>query len=313
MNPSALTDPALWSGMTSLPNLGVIRAAGDDAAKFLQGQLTQDVLQMGADQARLAALCNAKGRMQASFVLFSPAPGEILLVCSLDLLAQTLQRLRVFVLRAKVTLTDATADYHLYGLAGDAILNIAVDAVNAWQKLDIDQEILVVLYPAAGLPRALLCSPAAQPAPDLPALPQGLWEWLEVQSGIAPVTKPLFEAFVPQMLNYESVGGVSFKKGCYPGQEIVARSQFRGTLKRRAYLMHCDAELAVGQEVFYAADPGQPCGVVAASAAAPAGGYDAIVSMQTLAAAGNQPVTVGGPEGPILTMLDLPYPLLEDI
>ena len=133
------------------------------------------------------------------------------------------------------------------------------------------------------------------------------------------ITQPIFEAFVPQMLNYESVGGVNFKKGCYPGQEIVARSQFRGTLKRRAYLVHTDGAPAVGQEVFHVQDPDQPCGLVAAAAANPGGGFDAIVSMQTSVAADAQAhsdesrLTLGSATGAGLTLLPLPYALLEDI
>jgi folate-binding protein YgfZ len=142
-----------------------------------------------------------------------------------------------------------------------------------------------------------------------------LWHWLEVQSGIAMITQPIFEAFVPQMLNYESVGGVSFKKGCYPGQEVVARSQFRGTLKRRAYLVHTAGTPTVGQEVFHVLDAEQPCGLVAAVAANPSGGFDALVSMQTAAAADSVDgrLTLGGSTGAALMLLPLPYPLLEDI
>jgi len=117
---------------------------------------------------------------------------------------------------------------------------------------------------------------------------------------------------VPQMLNYESVDGVNFKKGCYPGQEVVARSQFRGTLKRRAYLAHAEAPMAAGQEVLAAADPSQPCGLVAQAAAAPAGGYDAIVSLQISAAEAGA-LRLGAAEGPALSLLPLPYPLRDDI
>jgi folate-binding protein YgfZ len=131
-------------------------------------------------------------------------------------------------------------------------------------------------------------------------------------SGIAWVELATFEAFVPQMLNYESVDGVNFKKGCYPGQEVVARSQFRGTLKRRAYIVHADAELRVGQEVFHSADAEQPCGLIASAAPAPAGGFDAIVSMQTAAALDGQ-LSALTADGPVLTLLPLPYPLLEDL
>ena len=120
---------------------------------------------------------------------------------------------------------------------------------------------------------------------------------------------------MPQMLNNESTGGVNFKKGCYPGQEVVARSQFRGTLKRRAYLAHCEAEPHVGQEVFHAPDAEQPCGTVAACAPHPAGGFDAIVSMQTSAAgdAGDGRLTLGSAQGVVLALRPLPYSLLEDI
>ena len=114
------------------------------------------------------------------------------------------------------------------------------------------------------------------------------------------------------MLNYESVGGVNFKKGCYPGQEVVARSQFRGTLKRRAYLVHTDAGLTVGQAVFHESDAEQPCGTVVQAAAHPGGGFDAIVSMQTSAAAQGH-LHAGSANGPALELLPLPYPLLDDI
>jgi len=117
---------------------------------------------------------------------------------------------------------------------------------------------------------------------------------------------------VPQMLNYESVGGVNFKKGCYPGQEVVARSQFRGTLKRRAYLAHADAILYAGDELFAAEDASQPCGVVVQAASAPNGGCDAIVSMQ-ISAFDAGGVRVGQADGPLLALLPAPYPLLADI
>jgi folate-binding protein YgfZ len=140
----------------------------------------------------------------------------------------------------------------------------------------------------------------------------GAWAWVSVRSGVAMISQPVFEAFVPQMLNYESIGGVSFKKGCYPGQEVVARSQFRGTLKRRAYVVHADAALSTGQEIFHSADVLQPCGLVAAACAAPGGGYDAIISIQTAAAEGGS-LHAGEASGAKLSLLPLPYPLLEDI
>jgi folate-binding protein YgfZ len=301
----------ILNGITALPHLGVIRAEGEDAAKFLHGQLTQDFSLLGLSEARLAAFCSAKGRMQASFIAFKRSHGEIWLVCSRDLLAPTLKRLSMFVLRAKVKLSDATSEVVLCGLAGDAVQALAPGAHPPWTRSELGAASLVHLYPADGSPRALWLAPAGTPAPTGPVLRHEDWLWGEVRSGVATLTQPIFEAFVPQMLNYESVGGVNFKKGCYPGQEVVARSQFRGTLKRRGYLAHSAAEMQAGQVVFDAADASQPCGIVAQAAAAPGGGFDAIVSLQTAAAQAS--LQLGQPGGPALQLLPLPYPLLEDI
>ncbi len=303
-------DTSALQGVCPLEHLGVIRAQGEDAATFLHGQLTQDFALLGRTEARLAGYCSAKGRMLASFIGFKRPDGEILLICPRDLLAPTLKRLSMFVLRAKVRLSDASGDFALFGLVGSSVPT-ALPGV-PWSLADIAQGQAVRLPPAEGCPRALLCLPADQAPEAAPALPPALWHWLDVRSGVAMVTAPVVEAFVPQMLNLESVGGVNFKKGCYPGQEVVARSQFRGTLKRRAYLAHGDAPMQPGQAVFHASDAEQPCGTVAAAAPHPVSGWDAIVSMQTSAADG-QPLTLERVDGPALALLPLPYALLEDI
>ncbi|MDF2463208.1 MAG: folate-binding protein YgfZ [Ramlibacter sp.] len=224
------------NGVTPLNHLGIIRVEGEDAASFLQGQLTQDFGLLGLSEARLAAYCTPKGRMQASFIGFKRSHADILLVCSRDILPATQKRLSMFVLRAKAKLRDATAEFDLYGLAGAAALEAAPGVAVPWSRADIGTATAVRLYPADGQPRVLWVAPAGEAGPGGPQLEPGHWMWSDVRSGVATITAPIVEAFVPQMLNYESVGGVNFKKGCYPGQEVVARSQFRGTLKRRA---HC--------------------------------------------------------------------------
>lgn len=303
-------------GVARLTNIGLIRAQGDDAAKFLHGQLTNDFSLLGLSEARLAGFCNAKGRLQASFIGFKRSPTDLLLLCSTDVLAATLKRLSLFVMRAKVKLTDASADFCVYGLAGQAALDaskkIAASEGSTWAKADFEDASLITLYPADGIPRALWVCPAAAAAPAGDPLTEALWAWGEVRSGIATVSQAIFEALVPQMLNFESVGGVNFKKGCYPGQEVVARSQFRGTLKRRAYLAHSTAALQAGDALFTPDDASQPCGVVVQAAAAPGGGFDALVSMQISAfEAGG--VRLGQADGPVLVLSPAPYPLLADI
>lgn len=301
------------NGVTALSHLGVIRAEGPDAASFLHGQLTQDFVLLDASEARLAALCTAKGRAIASFIGIRPEPGRILLVCSRDILAATLKRLSMYVLRAKAKLSDASADFALYGLTGTALVANGVDAGALPGRASAVGEAQVVsLYPSDGVPRALWIAPAGSPAPQGAELDPAIWPWSEVRSGIVTLTTPVVEAFVPQMINYESVGGVNFKKGCYPGQEIVARSQFRGTLKRRTYLVQASDEVAAGQEVFAANDPAQPVGTVAQAAPDPKGGWAALISIQIAA------IDAGGLharaiDGPALTVEPLPYPLLEDL
>jgi folate-binding protein YgfZ len=300
------------NGVTPLTHLGIIRVEGEDAASFLQGQLTQDFGLLGLSEARLAAYCTPKGRMQASFVGFKRSHADILLVCSRDLLPTTLKRLSMFVLRAKAKLRDATGEFDLYGLVGTAAEQAAPGLAEPWSRADIGTATAVRLYPADGQARVLWVAPAGEAAPGGPSLEAGHWMWSDVRSGVATITVPIVDAFVPQMLNYESVGGVNFKKGCYPGQEVVARSQLRGTLKRRAYLAHADAALQVGQEIFHDSDASQPCGLVAQAAAAPGGGWDAIVSIQ-ISAAGGGSLNVGAPDGAPLSLQPAPYPLLADV
>ena len=308
---NAMPDANTLSGVVALPAWGVIRAQGADAPKFLHGQLTQDFSLLGQDQARLAAFCSPKGRMLSSFVGIKVAADDVLLVCPADTLAAMLKRLSMFVMRAQCRLSDASADWSVWGVAGEPASGPNL-APSPWQVARAQEQMWVRLYPAAGMQRALVLAPAGSAAPAGPALRWAVWDWLEVRSAVVPVTAALSEALVPQMLNYESVGGVNFKKGCYPGQEVVARSQFRGTLKRRAHLFHSDSALAVGSEVFHSDDAEQPCGTVAACAPHPSGGFDALVSLQ-LSAFESGSLHAGSVQGPALRHEPLPYELLADV
>ena len=324
MTQSTLSAPTALqplNGITPLSHLGVIRAAGADAASFLHGQLSNDFALLDMDHTRLAAFCTAKGRMLASFIGFKRSAEEIVLICDRSLLAPTLKRLSMFVLRAQCKLSDATGEFGLYGLAGSAAQQYLGADAAPWSLKHEGQASVLALYPAAGNDRALWIAPTGQ-RPEGQALGEDLWQWSEVQSGVATLSAPVVDAFVPQMLNYESLGGVNFKKGCYPGQEIVARSQFRGTLKRRTYLVHAEKALAVGQEVFSHEDLEQSTGTVVQAAAAPGGGWDALVSMQIASstrddlfahAALSEGQSADTANGIDLQLLPLPYELLADI
>jgi folate-binding protein YgfZ len=307
-------------GAVRLDHLGVMRAQGADAASFLHSQLTQDFKVLGLSQARLAAYLSPKGRMLASFVAFRrPRVGDedesVWLVTDRSTLPASLKRLSMFVLRSKARLSDAGDALSVVGLAGSAADGLLESAGSApWSKLDRGDASVVRLPQGNGQSRALWVGPAAQSQELLASLApisSSLWSWLEVRSGVARIQAETVDQFVPQMLNYELVGGVDFQKGCYPGQEIVARSQYRGTVKRRSFLVHGDEAMTPGQEVFWQNDPAQPCGIVAASAANPQGGFDAVAELK-LAALDGATLHLGSPGGPILQLLDLPYAVPRD-
>jgi folate-binding protein YgfZ len=301
-----------------LADWGVIRAKGDDAGAFLNGQLTQEALKLDVGQARLAGYCSPKGRLLASFVMWRSAPDEILLACSADLLATTLKRLSMFVLRARCKLTDASAEIALWGVALPGLLrDDAVHPIPAspYATSAVGNGTAIRLADAAGATRLLWAAPADATPPWAPTSSADVWNWLEVQSGVPRIVAGTAEAFVPQMINLELVGGVNFQKGCYPGQEIVARSQYRGTLKRRMVLAEGTAAAAAGSEVFAAADPGQPAGqiVLSASLPHPEGGvrHAALIEVKrALTDAGE--LHLGAVDGPLMRLRELPYEIPVD-
>ncbi|WP_088280702.1 folate-binding protein YgfZ [Ideonella sp. A 288] len=314
---------SLPSGALRLADWGLIRAEGPDAASFLHGQLTQDVTHLAEGQARLAGYCSAKGRLLATFVIWRSGKETLQLACSGDLLASTLKRLSMFVLRAKCKLVDASQSHALYGLVGDAatawlgngapLAPWAVRVSSATQGAsDGSGSTQVLRLPdAEGQARYLLVQSADAAPPDLPLLEADHWQWLEVRSGIARITAATADHFVPQMVNLELVGGVNFQKGCYPGQEVVARSQYRGTLKRRTVLFDADVPVHAGQEVFHSDDPGQPAGMVANAATRPGGGMSALVEVK-LAALVQGTLHAGSPDGASLLRAPLPYDIPSD-
>lgn len=317
MNATSLQTPlhidSAWQGALPLSELALIRAEGPDAATFLHGQLSQDVTHLGPTEARLAAYCSAKGRMQASALMLRPTDEQVWLVTDAGILPGWLKRLKMFVLRSKVQLSEGGEVTRIWGLAGDSALQALGEAGHApvWSSQPHQGGHLVRLPDVQHVPRWLwIGTPDAAWMSALPPLPQGAWASLEVLSGIPRVTEATFDQFVPQMVNFELVGGVNFQKGCYPGQEIVARSQYRGTVKRRAFLAEVDGPAQAAQEVFASGDPGQPAGMVILAAPAPGGSpvpasHVVLLELKLAAAAGE--VTLGAPDGPVLRFLPLPY------
>jgi folate-binding protein YgfZ len=308
-----------------LTQFGVIDATGDDAASFLHGQLTNDTQHLDAAVARLAGYCSAKGRLLASFLTWRCGDALRLLV-SKDVQAAVQKRLSMFILRAKAKLVDASNELAVIGLAGDVrkALSGVFDAVpdGVHVKVDGPAGSLIRVPDALGRLRYLWVGPKAAVEAHLPRLDTQLkrvspavWDWLDIRAGEPRITQPVVEQFVPQMVNYDVLGAVNFRKGCYPGQEVVARSQYRGTIKRRTSLANVAGEtdtVKAGAELFHSADPEQPCGMVVNAAAAQAGGVDLLVEIKLAALEGGS-VHLGTASGPTLAFLALPYGLPSEV
>ncbi|AJK46822.1 CAF17-like 4Fe-4S cluster assembly/insertion protein YgfZ [Burkholderia plantarii] len=310
---------------TPLPQLGLIDVAGDDAATFLHSQLTNDIEHLDAASVKLAGYCSPKGRLLASFLVWRTS-GGVQLLLSKELQPAVQKRLSMFVLRAKAKLGDAGAESVALGFAGDVrealsgLFDALPDGVHT--KLDGPAGTLIRLPDAAGQPRYLWIARradaearAAELDAKLARVSPAVWNWLEIRAAEPRITQPVVEQFVPQMVNYDVIGAVNFRKGCYPGQEIVARSQYRGTIKRRTALAHVDgdtAEVRAGVELFHSADPGQPCGLVVNAAAAPGGGVDLLAEVKLAAQEGGS-VHLGGADGAPLAFLPLPYALPTEV
>lgn len=300
--------PAPVEGATLLSHLGVIHVRGPDAADFLHSQLTQDMPHLGAGQARLAAYLSPKGRVLASLLVLRKSPQEFLLVCHRSVLSGTLKRLALFTLHAQLTLHDATEGMQLMGLLGSAAQSLLPAGASPGLCQTLDNAHAVALHPADGCMRALWLAPASEPPSAAPTGNAAQWLWSEVRSGVVTISQPVADAFVPQMLNLESVGAVNFHKGCYPGQEVVARSQFRGSVKRRTYLAHSQGTLAVGDAIFRTEDS---IGTAVQVAPSPKGGYAALVVLP-IDGAGDE-LRTAPTHGALLEIDPLPYALATGV
>jgi len=308
--------------VAQITDLGLIALDGEESASFLHNQLTNDVEHLGQGDARLAGYCSPKGRLLASFLMWR---NETIIFLQLprDIQATVQKRLSMFVLRTKTKLSDASelpANAVVLGLGGgmaETALQTWFDALPAkpFAKLDHPLGTLIRVADVFGAPRYqwLLSAETAQNvveelADKLNVGSNDAWHLSEIHAGIPVIAKATQEQFVPQMVNYELLGGVNFKKGCYPGQEIVARSQYLGKLKRRTTLVSIPEPAAAGQEVFATADPEQPCGMIVNAAPNGNGGVDALVEMK-LAAIEAASVRLGSAQGAALVFLDMPYVL----
>ena len=310
-DPGALTPCNLFD----LSHLGLIRVRGEDSVTFLQGQLTNDVRKLDAAHSQLSGFCSPKGRMLASFRLFRIGD-DILLQLPRSRVAPMTQRLRMFVLRSKATVDDVSDELAQFALAGDCAPGLLGDLARGAPDEVAQGDGFACVRLAGEQPRFLVVgAPDAlsslwRKAADLaaPANTEA-WRLLDIRAGLPAVQEQTVEAFVPQMTNLHLVNGISFTKGCYTGQEVVARMQYLGKLKRRMYRVKLEGGdcPAPGTALFApGSESGQGAGRIVDAAPSPDGGCEALAVVETSAADSGE-VRIGDAQGALLQFLELPY------
>ena len=305
------------STLTELSAAGVLLAQGPQAVDLLHAQLTQDLRDWPDGSARMAAMCTPQGRMLADFLLWREPDGSIALLLDAALLEPTLKRLRMFILRLKCSLQDASAQRRVFGLLepSEAAVGSPRASLGVWQ-LRHDADVTEIRLPdAPGLRRMLLVAHGEAGLAELRSRAAGLaagsdedWQLAEIRAGIGHVGAATTQRFVPQMLNYEALGAIDFHKGCYPGQEVVARTQYRGAVKRRTFPVRSEQPMAAGDEVFSTDDPEQPCGMIVGAAPAGGGRWEALAELK-LSALEHGELRLRGADGAPLQRGELPYAL----
>jgi tRNA-modifying protein YgfZ len=310
---AAARDAAVVCDLTPL---AAMRVAGPDAAAFLQGQFTSDAAALVTGTAQYSAWCSPKGRMLANFLLLRTGATTFELLLPASMIDAIRKRLTMFVLRSKLTLEDTSGESVRIGVGGPtaaaALRTASIDAPARFQCRTVDGGLIVAV--AGGRYIALMQPAFAERFWDRvssAARPAGfpVWQWLAIRAGIPIITAATTDHLVPQMANWDALDGVSFRKGCYTGQEIVARTQYLGRLKERTFLAHVDGRPPEpGEKLYSAAFGDQSCGTVLNAAAAPGGGSDLVAALQ-IAAAQSGDVRIGSPDGPAIILLPLPYAL----
>jgi len=302
------------SVLALLGHLGLLQFSGEDAEAFLQGQLSCDVAEIGLRSGAYGAYCSPQGRMLANFLLWREEAG-FHMALSRDLVPSIQTHLSKFVLRAKLKISDASDTIVIAGAAGpkadqalgEVFPDLPKEPNEASRRPDTgtviklkDGRFLLALMPSSALALRRRFANVLVPVGG------HAWRWLDIRNGLPLVTAATQDELVPQMANFELLGGVSFSKGCYTGQEVVARMQHLGKLKRRMFLANVAAQAEAGDPL-YSEDLGdQASGIAVNAEASPDGGYDLLAVVQTASREGST-VHLKSLGGPVLSFLPLPY------
>ena len=303
--------------LCDLSQFGTIRASGEEAQKFLQNLLSNDINTVNNKTSQLSSFNSPKGRMLATFLIWQQ-DADYMLQLPRSLTAAMHKKLAMYVLRTKVKVSDASDEVVCIGIAGVK----AAELIKQYCNITLEQDSAVgqsdgVTVIRIAAQRYQLSTTAQQAislwgkmASSALAAAPICWDWLNIRAGIPVITPATQEQFVLQMTNLDLLGGVSFKKGCYPGQEIVARTHYLGKQKRRMFLAHIESDKSpeAGNEVFSENMPEQPCGMIINACASPGGGFDLLVVMQISSHDAGK-IHLQSAQGPALQFLPLPYSL----
>lgn len=299
--------------MLDLSHLGLIKLSGEDAFSFLQGQVTNDVNQL-KNNSHYSGYCTAKGRLLALFFAFSLGE-DIYLQLPQALLPSIMKRLKMYVLRSKVIITDASDEWVRIGVSGENIPAALAEHFEQIPTADyqvISQESGHIIKLPSSLPRyQILTLPSIAPAlwtklsTSCQEASKEVWDLIEIQAGIPEINTGTQEAFVPQMINLDALGGINFKKGCYTGQEIVARTHYLGKVKRRTQIAHLSADNTPQAGDVVTGQDGQEAGQIVRVAPATNGGFDILVEVRL------ESLEAGAItwQGQVLSIQSLPYAL----
>jgi tRNA-modifying protein YgfZ len=302
--------------LVDLSHLGLLQVSGEDAVSFLQGQVTNDIKLLNGQNSQYAGYCNPKGRLLALFLAFSHR-GHLYLQLHSTLLEPIMKRLKMYVMRSKVTIEDVSASMLCIGVAGkDTEANLKT----FFKKVPSQAHELVSLNDAAlirlpgNTPHYLIFSDTENVSVIWKQLqkthsPVGkpCWDWLEIQAGIPEISPATQEEFVPQMINLDALDGINYKKGCYTGQEIVARTHYLGKIKRRTQVAHIAAnEQPQASDDIFGTGSSEPVGKIVRAAPSPQGGFDVLAEIR-LESLETGTIHWKATDGPVLELQKLPY------
>lgn len=309
------------SVLYDLSHHGLIKVHGDDAESFLQNQFTNDIRNVSETRHQTTAWCSPKGRIIATFTIFKQADSFYLSLSS-DLTDHVIKKLQMYVMMSKVTLENASESIVHFGLAGQSSEELLNKAINSKDNIKAPTapprtatyQTLSILRMPGKAPRFEIFGNIDDAKSLWESCAKGAtqtnsdyWNYLNIVSGIPQISKASSETWIPQMVNFIAVDGVDFQKGCYPGQEVVARLNYLGKTKRRLYRVQINTNQLPAINDAIQSESDNQAGKILNAAINPDGVVEALAVLKI--AETEKPLMLADNHDATVTLLDLPYPV----